>query len=198
MKKYLLTTALVGIFLGGALLIYNKLNSGPEYNADLAYSSFIKQVKAGRIERAEITGKVIRFRTSSGEDFETYNPGDPNLIDDLLATGAQIRTTPPEEPSLLKEIFISWFPMIILIVICSFFMHRMQKNSNGSVRLGFQKSKARLFDEDQVKITFADVAGCEEAKEDVVELVDFLKAPQKLFSPDLHQKFWLCFFESRT
>ena len=179
MKKYLLTIALFGILLGAALLIYNKLNSGPEYKADLAYSSFIKQVKAGRIERAEITGKVIRFRTSTGEDFETYNPGDPNLIDDLLATGAQIRTTAPEEPSLLKEIFISWFPMLILIVICSFFMHRMQKNSNGSVKFGYQKSKARMFDEDQVKITFADVAGCEEAKEDVVELVDFLKAPQK-------------------
>ena len=87
MKKYLLTIALFGILLGAALLIYNKLNSGPEYKADLAYSSFIKQVKAGRIERAEITGKVIRFRTSTGEDFETYNPGDPNLIDDLLATG---------------------------------------------------------------------------------------------------------------
>ncbi|MDD1633473.1 MAG: ATP-dependent metallopeptidase FtsH/Yme1/Tma family protein, partial [Methylococcaceae bacterium] len=145
MKKYLLTIALFGILLGGAILIYNRLNSGPEYKADLAYSSFIKQVKAGRIERAEITGKVIRFRTASGEDFETYNPGDPNLIDDLLATGAQIRTTPPDEPSLLKEIFISWFPMLILIVICSFFMHKMQKNGNGSGSYAFQKSKAKMF-----------------------------------------------------
>ncbi len=179
MKKYLLTIALLGMLLGSAILIYDRLNSSPEYKADLAYSSFIKQVKAGQIERAEITGRVIKFRTSKGEDFETYNPGDPNLIDDLLTTGAQIRTTPPEEPSLLKEIFISWFPMLILIVICSFFMHKMQKNSNGSANFGFQKNKAKMFSEDQVKITFADVAGCEEAKEDVVELVDFLKAPQK-------------------
>ncbi|MDD1624184.1 MAG: ATP-dependent zinc metalloprotease FtsH, partial [Methylococcaceae bacterium] len=179
MKKYLLTIALFGILLGGAILIYNRLNSGPEYKADLAYSSFIKQVKAGRIERVEITGKTIKFRTSAGEDFETYNPGDPHLIDDLLATGAQIRTTAPNEHSLLMEIFISWFPMLVLIVICSFFMHKMQKNSKGSVNFGFQKNKAKMFDEDQVKITFADVAGCEEAKEDVVELVDFLKAPQK-------------------
>ena len=179
MKKYLLTTALFGILLGGGILLYDRLNSGPEYKADLAYSSFIKQVKAGRIERVEITGKVIKFRTSNGESFETYNPGDPNLIDDLLATGAQIRTTAPEERSLLMEIFISWFPMLILIVICSFFMHKMQKNGNGAVNFGFQKNKAKMFNEDQVKITFADVAGCEEAKEDVVELVDFLKAPQK-------------------
>ena len=179
MKKYLFTIALSGILLGAAILIYNRLNSGPEYKSDLAYSSFIKQVKAGRIERVEITGKVIKFRTSSGEDFETYNPGDPNLIDDLLATGAQIRTTAPEERSLLRELFISWFPMIILIVICTVFMHRMQKNGSGVGNMAFQKNKAKMFQEDQVKITFADVAGCEEAKEDVVELVDFLKAPQK-------------------
>jgi len=179
MKKYLLWIALFGVLLGSAILIYDKLNSVSVYKADLAYSSFIKQVRAGQIERAEITGRVIKFRTSSGDDFETYNPGDPNLIDDLLKTGAQIRTTPPEEASLLKEIFISWFPMLILIVICSFFMHRMQKNGNGSGNFAFQKSKAKMFEEDQVKITFADVAGCEEAKEDVVELVDFLKAPQK-------------------
>lgn len=179
MKKYLFTIALFGILLGSAILIYDRLNSGSEYKADLAYSSFITQVKAGRIERVEITGKLIKFRTSAGEDFETYNPGDPHLIEDLLATGAQIRTTAPEEMSLLKEIFISWFPMLILIAICSYFMYRMQKNSSGSVNFGFQKSKAKMFSEDQVKITFADVAGCEEAKEDVVELVDYLKAPQK-------------------
>ncbi len=179
MKKYLLMTVLFGVLLAGGILLYDRLNSGPEYKADLAYSSFIKQVKAGRIERVEITGKVIKFRTSNGESFETYNPGDPNLIDDLLATGAQIRTTAPEEQSLLKEIFISWFPMLILIVICSFFMHKMQKNGNGAGNFAFQKNNAKMFNEDQVKITFADVAGCEEAKEDVVELVDFLKAPQK-------------------
>ncbi len=179
MKKYLFTIALSGVLLGSAFLIYDRLNSGPEYKADLAYSSFIKQVKAGQIERVEISGKVVKFRTSSGEDFETYNPGDPNLIDDLLATGAQIRTTAPEERSLLRELFISWFPMIILIAICTFFMLKMQKNGPGAGNLAFQKNKAKVFHEDQIKITFADVAGCEEAKEDVVELVDFLKAPHK-------------------
>ncbi len=179
MKKYLITITLAAILFGGPILIYDRLSSGPDYKADLAYSSFIKQVKAGHIESVEITGKVIKFRTSSGENFETYNPGDPNLIDDLLVTGAQIRTTPPEEPSLLKELFISWFPMLILIAICTFFMHKLQKNGSGAGTSGFQKIKAKMFKEDQVKITFADVAGCEEAKEDVVELVDFLKAPQK-------------------
>ncbi|NOT13247.1 MAG: ATP-dependent zinc metalloprotease FtsH [Methylococcaceae bacterium] len=179
MKKYLSTIAVFGILLGAAVLIYNRLNSGPEYKADLAYSSFIKQVKAGQIEKVEISGKIIKFRTSSGEEYETYNPGDPHLIDDLLATGAQIRTAAPEEQSWLMEIFISWFPMLILIAVWIFFMHKMQKNGNGSVNFGLHNSKAKMFKEDQIKITFADVAGCEEAKEDVVELVDFLKAPQK-------------------
>lgn len=179
MKKYLLTIALFGIVLGGTILIYGRLNSGSDFKSELAYSSFIKLVKAGQIERVEISGRVIKFRSSSGEEFETYNPGDPNLIDDLLATGALIRTIAPDEPSLLRELFISWFPMLILIAICTFFMHKMQKNGNGSGGFGHQKNKAKMFKEDQVKTTFADVAGCEEAKEDVVELVDFLKAPQK-------------------
>jgi cell division protease FtsH len=179
MKKYLITITLFAILLGVSIFTYNRLDSDTDYKADLAYSSFIKKVKAGHIESVEITGKVIKFRTSSGENFETYNPGDPNLIDDLLETGAQIRTTPPQEPSLLRELFISWFPMLILIAICTFFMLKLQKNGGGAGASGFQKIKAKMFKEDQVKITFADVAGCEEAKEDVVELVDFLKAPQK-------------------
>lgn len=177
MKRFLLTIVLLETVFCGSVYLYDHLDFSPEYKADLAYSDFIKRVKAGQIEKVEITGRVINLRTSAGEEFETYNPGDPHLIDDLLATGAQIRTTAPEEHSLLMDIFISWFPMLILIAAWLYFMNRMQKNGNGG--LGFQKSKAKLFEENQVKITFADVAGCEEAKEDVAELVDFLRAPQK-------------------
>ena len=179
MKKFLLAIALIGILIGGAVILYDRLNLVPEYKSDLAYSSFIKKVKAGQIERVEITGRLIKLRTSDGQEFETYNPGDAHLIDDLLATGAQIRTPAPEEQSLLMEIFISWFPMVILIAVLYYFMQKIQKNGSGAGSLSFQKNKAKLFEEDQVKITFADVAGCEEAKEDVVELVDFLRAPQK-------------------
>ncbi len=179
MKKFLLAIALIGILIGGAVILYDRLNLVPEYKSDLAYSAFIKKVKAGQIERVEITGRLIKLRTSDGQEFETYNPGDSHLIDDLLATGAQIRTPAPEERSLLMEIFISWFPMVILIAVLYYFMQKIQKNGSGAGSLSFQKNKAKLFEEDQVKITFADVAGCEEAKEDVVELVDFLRAPQK-------------------
>ncbi len=176
MKKIVLTTLFFGLALAGAIVLYDRVNSVHDYDGDLAYSSFIKKVKAGQIERVLITGKLIEFRTISGEELATYNPGDPHLIDDLLATGVQIRTRAPEEHSLLTEIFISWFPLLLLMVMWLIFMAKMQKNGGGS---GMKKSKARMFGEDQVKVTFADVAGCEEAKEDVVELVDFLKAPQK-------------------
>ena len=179
MKKFVLTIMLFGILFCGYLLFYDPLNSSREYKADLAYSDFIKRVRAGKIERVEISNRVIKLRTSAGEEFETYNPGDPHLIDDLLSTDVQIRTIAPEQRSLLMEIFISWFPMLILVAALLFFMHRMQRKGNDVGSLGFQKSKAKMFEGDQVKITFADVAGCEEAKEDVVELVDFLKDPQK-------------------
>ncbi|WP_031434262.1 ATP-dependent zinc metalloprotease FtsH [Methylomarinum vadi] len=176
MKKAVLTTLFFGLLLGAAVVLYDRISFTPEYDGEMAYSSFIKRVKAGQIERVEITGRLIEFRTSEGEEFATYNPGDSHLIDDLLATGVQIRTKAPEEHSLLMEIFISWFPLLLLVVMWLIFMFRMQNNGGGS---GLKKSKARMFAEDQVKVTFADVAGCEEAKADVVELVDFLKAPQK-------------------
>lgn len=179
MKKILFTTLLFICTFAGAIFLLEQMPSGSNYDGNLAYSSFIKQVRAGTIERVEITGRTIKLRTASGEEFETYNPGDPHLIDDLLSTGVQIRTKAPEQPSLLQEILIAWFPLLILIALWIYFMHRMQKSANSGGNSGFQKSKARMFSEDQVKVTFADVAGCEEAKEDVVELVDFLKAPQK-------------------
>lgn len=180
MKKLALITVAFGMLVCGYLLFYDPLAHSSEYQAaDLAYSDFIKRVRTGRVERVEITNRVIKLRTSAGEEFETYNPGDPHLIDDLLAKDVQIRTVAPKQPSLWMEIFISWFPMLILIGLLVFSMYKMQRSGPGSGNLGFQKSKAKMFEGDQVKITFADVAGCEEAKGDVVELVDFLKDPQK-------------------
>ncbi len=180
MKKLILPFILVGTVVGAFIFISGNIHFGPDYDANLAYSDFIKRVRAGQIKRVEIIGREIKLRTADGEEFETYNPGDPHLIDDLLNTGVQIRTTAPEQKSLLMEILISWFPVLILIAVWFYFMHKMQNNGGASSgQNGYQKSKAKMFAEDQVKITFADVAGCEEAKEDVVELVDFLKAPQK-------------------
>jgi cell division protease FtsH len=180
MKKLLLPIMLTGLIVVGSFFLPRILNAPPDYDANLAYSDFIKRVKAGQIKRVEISGREITLLTASGEEFETYNPGDPHLIDDLLDKGVQIRTSAPQQRSLLMEIFISWFPIIILIGIWLYYMQKIQRNGGtGSSANSYKQSKAKIFAEDQITVTFADVAGCDEAKEDVVELVDFLKAPEK-------------------
>ncbi len=178
MKKYIVTALLWGIVFTGGFLIYNRLNSTPVLQESLAYSDFIGKVKNGQIDRVEINGQLIKVRSSSGIEYETFNPGDPHLIDDLLNAKVQIRTTPPVKQSLFMQIFIAWFPMLLLIVVWIIYMRRMQGNG-GLGGSNFGKSKAKMLEEDKKTATFADVAGCEEAKEDVAELVDFLADPQK-------------------
>jgi cell division protease FtsH len=117
----------------------------------------------------------------SGDKFKTYMPNDPHLIDDLLANGVEIIVKPPEEPSMLMSIFVSFGPILLLIAVWVFFMRQMQGGGVGGRggAMGFGKSKARMLDQDQNKVTFADVAGCDEAKEEVQEMVDFLRDPAK-------------------
>jgi len=177
MKKYILNALLWGIVFTGAFLIYNRVNTTPQLQETLAYSEFINKVKHGIVERVEISGQLIKIRTSSGQDYETFNPGDPHLIDDLLDANIQIRTIPPVQQSLLMQVFISWFPMLLLIAVWIIYMRRMQGGGLGGNNFG--KSKAKMLEEDKRTVTFDDVAGCEEAKEEVSELVDFLSDPQK-------------------
>jgi len=124
-----------------------------------------------------MTGQTIKLRTADGQNFETYNPNDPHLIDDLLSAGVQVRTKPPAQQSLFMQMFISWFPMLLLIAVWIIYMRKTQGGGMGGNAFG--KSKAKMLEEDKLTATFADVAGCEEAKEDVAELVDFLADPQK-------------------
>ena len=126
MKKYSLKIMLAGLLLVGAFLVYEQFHVDPDYSADLAYSDFIKKVKTGQIEKVEIKGNHIQFLTSAGEELDTCNPGDLNLINDLLDAGIKIRTPIPEQRSLLMEIFISWFPTLILIVILLYYLNKMQ------------------------------------------------------------------------
>ncbi len=178
MKKYILNTLLWSVVLTGAFLIYNRINSATTAQAQdsLAYSEFIAKVKGGQVDRVEISGQVIKVRTSDGQSLQTYNPGDNHLIDDLLSADVQIRTMPPAQKSFLMEIFIAWFPMLLLIVVWVIYMRRTQ-GAGGAGQFG--KSKAKMLEEDKLTVKFADVAGCEEAKEEVTELVDFLRDPQK-------------------
>ncbi len=177
MKKYIQTTLLWSVVLVGAFLIYNRINTTPAIDESIAYSDFIYKVKNKLVDRVEIAGSAIKLRTSDGQNLETFNPNDPHLIDDLLSAGIQIRTKPPAQQSVFMQMFISWFPMLLLIAVWVVYLRKSQGGGMGGNAFG--KSKAKLLEEDKLTATFADVAGCEEAKEEVTELVDFLKDPQK-------------------
>ncbi|WP_202901068.1 ATP-dependent zinc metalloprotease FtsH [Methylocaldum szegediense] len=157
------------------------LHFGPRMPVDpgVPYSRFISDVQEGQVKYVTIDGQMIRGMLGTGEKFTTYSPGDDHLVDDLLKNHVEIKAQPPESQSLLMQIFISWFPMLLLIAVWIFFMRQMQGGTGGRGAMSFGKSRARLIEEDQVKVTFADVAGVEEAKEDVQEMVDFLKDPSK-------------------
>jgi cell division protease FtsH len=177
MKKHILNILLWSVVLTGAFLIYNRINnSAPAVRDSLAYSEFIAKVRAKQVDRVEIIGSTIKVRTSDGQSLQTYNPGDDHLIDELLSSEVQIRTAPPPQQSMFMQIFIAWFPMLLLIVVWIIYMRRTQGGAGANQ---FGKSKAKMLEEDKMTVKFADVAGCEEAKEEVVELVDFLKDPQK-------------------
>ncbi|MBT4962689.1 MAG: ATP-dependent zinc metalloprotease FtsH [Francisellaceae bacterium] len=160
-------------------------NFNPKYHnqsKDLNYSQFQRKLERGEVSKITIDGQFVSGLTSNNERFNTYMPAQPQLIDindiirdyDVNVIGKQ-----PEQQSIFMHIFISWFPIILFIGVWIFFMRQMQGGSGGKGAMSFGRSKARLLGEDQVKITFADVAGCEEAKNEVEELVDFLREPSK-------------------
>jgi cell division protease FtsH len=171
----------VAIWLVIALVlmtVFNQFSARQQQNTSMEYSQFIDEVKQGNIAKVTIEGRVLKGVKSSGAKFTTYAPSDPWLVSDLLKAGVIIEAKPEEEPSLLMNIFVSWFPMLLLIGVWIFFMRQMQGGGRGGA-FSFGKSRARMLDESTNPVTFADVAGCEEAKEEVSELVDFLRDPSK-------------------
>ncbi len=163
------------------LSVFHSFGDRSGSSQTLNYSEFLTQVKQGQIGEVTIEGQNISGKMVSGAPFTTYSPETNNntMIGDLERANVAIIGKPPEPPSLLGHMFISWFPFIVLIGLWIFFMRQMQGGGGGRGAMSFGKSKARLLGEDQINITFNDVAGVDEAKEEVAELVEFLRDPSK-------------------
>jgi cell division protease FtsH len=144
----------------------------------ITYTQFMDDARAGKIKRVEVQGRNLKVSPNDGSPYTIASPGDLWMVGDLMKYGVQVSGKPDEEPSLLMTILISWGPFLLLIGVWVYFMRQMQGGGKGGA-FSFGKSKARMLDEANNTTTFADVAGCDEAKEEVKELVDFLKDPQK-------------------
>ncbi|TAL89776.1 MAG: ATP-dependent metallopeptidase FtsH/Yme1/Tma family protein [Candidimonas sp.] len=144
----------------------------------VTYTQFMNDAQAGRISKVDIQGDTLLVTPDSGRAYSLTSPGDLWMVPELVKYGVQVSGKAREEPSFLTSLFISWFPMLLLIGVWIFFMRQMQGGGKGGA-FSFGKSRARMLDENTNNITFADVAGCDEAKEDVQELVDFLRDPTK-------------------
>jgi len=176
MAKNLILWVIIAIVL---MSVFNNFTTEPNRPNALAYSDFIQQVQEGGVQSVTIDGREIEGTFTAGGTFSTYSPGDDGLVSDLLNNNVEILATPPEKPSILMQILINWFPLFILIGLWIFFMRQMQGGGAGRGAMSFGKSRARMLTEDQVKVTFNDVAGVEEAKEEVTEMVEFLRDPSK-------------------
>jgi len=153
----------------------------PEYDPhyEISYSDFIEDVRNKVVTEVVINGNYVDGHRQNGTRFATYNPNDSRMIDELLEYGVKIKVEKPQQPSTLMNILISWAPTLLLIMVLVYFMRKQAAMGGRDGQMGFGKSRAKLMAEDQVKVRFTDVAGVEEAKEDVVEMVDFLKDPGK-------------------
>ena len=176
--KNLAIWMVIGVVL---MTVFNQFNTRQAAPNTMEYSQFLEEARAGRIAKATVDGRMLRAVTQEGRTITVYTPGvqDIWMVSDLMRYGVSVNATKPEEEqSFLASIFVSWFPMLLLIGVWIFFMRQMQGGGKGGA-FSFGKSKARMLDESANSVTFADVAGCDEAKEEVFELVEFLRDPSK-------------------
>src|SRR5665648_110357 len=171
----------IWVFIGLLLVaLFNLFQTpgAPVRGNEISFSQMLSEVEGGNVQDVTIAGNQISGHLTDGRAFQTYAPNDPNLVDKLNQKGVKITAKPSEEdvPSLFG-VLISWFPMLLLIAVWIFFMRQMQ--SGGGRAMGFGKSKAKLLTERHGRVTFDDVAGVNEAKEDLQEIVEFLRDPQK-------------------
>jgi len=176
MAKNLILWVIIAIVL---MSVFNNFTTTQTAPRSMPYSDFIEKVRQGQVAEVTISGRTIEGVDESGQRFSTYSPGDDGLVGDLLNNQVAIKAEPPEKQGILTSILINWFPLFILIGLWIFFMRQMQGGAGGRGAMSFGKSRARMLSEDQVKVNFSDVAGADEAKEEVSEMVDFLRDPGK-------------------
>ena len=177
MAKNLVLWLIIAAVLLMVFQNFSPTTSGQQVN----YSQFVEMVQQGQVNKVTIDGLEIQGTRGDGSQFQTIRPqvSDNKLMDDLLANNVEVIGKEPERQSLWTQLLVAAFPILIIIALFVFFMRQMQGGGGGKGPMSFGKSKARLMSEDQIKTTFADVAGVDEAKEDVKELVDFLRDPSK-------------------
>jgi cell division protease FtsH len=174
MYKSILIWLLIGMSI---LLLFNLFNVPQKSEKELIFSDFVKKVDSGEVDEVTIKESNITGRLKDGSKFKTYSANYPDLIKELRDKNVRIIAKPPDQPPLYMTILISWGPIIFIVLIWVFFMRQMQMGGNKAMSFG--KAKAKLVSEKSVKVTFADVAGIEEAKNEVQEIIEFLRDPQK-------------------
>ncbi len=182
MNKILLQK--IGVWVVIAVVCFTMLHGFESQEAATSsvtsYTQFMEDAKTGKIARVDVKGREITVTPRAGEKYKITSPGDLWMVEDLRKNGVAVFGQPEDEQSFLMTLLISWFPMLLLIGVWIFFMRQMQGGGKGgSGAFGFGKSKARMLDQNMNKVTFKDVAGCDEAKEEVAEIVDFLRDPSK-------------------
>jgi len=180
MLKNVITWGIILLVLMSIFNHYGNVGTSPD---ELSYSDFLDNVRNGTVAEVTISstaeGNTIQGSDVNGKDFQTFGMPDPRLVDDLVEHNVEITAEPPEQRSVILDLLINIIPVLLLVGLWVYFMRQMQGGGGGRGAMSFGKSKAKLQGEDQIKVTFADVAGVEEAKEEVEELVEFLRNPGK-------------------
>jgi len=159
------------------IVLFNLFNQPPVSTNDLNYSEFLNKVRQGEVASVKIQGSRISGVLVNDQRFTSYAPDDPTLVDTLVKSNVQVKAEPQDEAPWYMTVLISWFPMLLLIGVWIFFMRQMQ--GGGGKAMSFGRSRAKLITQEETKVTFADVAGVDEAKEELQEIVDFLSNPKK-------------------
>ena len=181
LSDYFKNAVLWLVILGVLILIFSNLSDRSKPSA-MNYSEFVTAVNAGQISKVTIDGERISGEKKNGSNFESIRPAvqDPELMPTLIKNNVVVEGTAPQRQGLLMQLLIASFPVLLIILLFMFFMRNMGGGAGGkNGPMSFGKSKAKMLSEDQIKVTFTDVAGCDEAKQEVVEIVDFLKDPAK-------------------